>query len=213
MKKSLAHQRVEYTLNKLDEKDINPDPFLQFQKWYEEILKSDADLSNAMILSTSDLNGKPSSRLVLLKGVEKNGFQFYTNYLSRKGKNLVVNPCASLLFFWPGLERQIRIEGVVEKLSSAESSEYFSTRPRESQISAVVSNQSGVIPDRSFLEKRFEEINALYQGKKIPRPDHWGGFRLIPDYFEFWQGRANRLHDRIIYSKENQDWIVRRLSP
>ena len=213
MKKAFTDQRFEYSFKKFDKADADPDPLHQFQIWLEEASKINPDYFNAMVLSTTGRKGKPSSRVVFLKGIENEYFVFYTNYLSRKGKELAINPFASLLFFWPEFERQIRIEGVVDKVSPDISNEYFVTRPRESRISALASSQSEIVSDRQALEKRFEEINRQFEGMEIPRPDHWGGFRLKPDYFEFWQGRASRLNDRIIYCKENNDWIIRRLFP
>ena len=213
MKKAFTDHRFEYRLKKFDEADADPDPLRQFQIWFAEASKNDPDYFNAMILSTCDKKGKPSSRVVFLKGIENECLVFYTNYLSRKGKELAANPFASLLFFWPEFERQIRIEGVAEKVSSSVSSEYFASRPRESQISTWASSQSEIVSDRQTLEKKFENTSSQFEGKGIPRPDHWGGFRLKPEYFEFWQGRTIRLHDRIIYSRENNDWIIRRLFP
>jgi pyridoxamine 5'-phosphate oxidase len=213
MKKSFAGQRLEYTLKKFDAVDAHTDPFHQFQVWFDEAHEVFPDHSNAMILSTSSLEGRPSSRVVLLKEIDTNGFVFFTNYLSRKGKELTANPFSSLLFFWPGLERQIRIEGKVEKISSSASAEYFSIRPRESQIAAMISEQSAKITGRLELEEKFAETIIRFEGKDIPKPVHWGGFCLKPFYFEFWQGRLNRMHDRITYNRENQKWITGRLSP
>jgi pyridoxamine 5'-phosphate oxidase len=213
MKKSFADYRFEYILKKFDEKECDPDPFHQFNRWFEEASVVNPHYSNAMILSTTDSQGKPSSRTVFLKGIDKESFVFYTSYLSRKGKNLSSNPFASLIFFWPELERQIRIEGKVRKVSSSVSDKYFSSRPRESQIGAWASSQSEIISDRIELEKRFGEIRIQYEGKVIPRPDYWGGYGLKPDYFEFWQGREGRMHDRIIYRKDKKSWITGRLCP
>jgi pyridoxamine 5'-phosphate oxidase len=179
----------------------------------EEAVKSNIIDPNAMILATSNKDSIPSVRVVLLKGFDNEGFIFYTNYESKKGKNLVENPNASILFFWKELERQIRISGRVNKISQKESEEYFHSRPRESQLAALASNQSEVIPGREFLEQKFNEFKEEYHDKEIPLPPHWGGFKLFADSFEFWQGRENRLHDRISFSKDNSAWKIVRLAP
>ncbi len=166
-----------------------------------------------MHVSTITADGRPDGRIVLLKDITAGGFVFYTNYESRKGRDLTERPVAALTFFYPELERQIRIEGHVEKVSAAESDAYFASRPRGSQIGALVSNQSSVITDRNTLEQRQQELEAQFDGQSIPRPPHWGGFRVIPDQVEFWQGRPSRLHDRIRYRKDGQDWLIERLSP
>ena len=209
----MKKQRFEYLLNKFDTRDALADPFQQFRLWYEDATKVYPDYSNAMILSTSGQDGRPSSRVVLLKDFDDKGFVFFTNYNSKKGEELSANPYCSLLFFWPDCQRQVRIEGVTEKLSPEESSEYFATRPRESQIAALVSAQSEKIPDREALDKMFEKISSQYEGQEIPRPAYWGGYILKPYYFEFWQGRANRLNDRITYSREGSAWEMGRLAP
>ncbi len=220
--KSLHKLRKEYSLNQLTGSSVKTDPFKQFDKWFSEAVKSDINEPNAMILATASAESKPSSRVVLLKGYSKNGFTFYTNYGSRKGKNLTQNKYAALLFFWHELERQIRIEGTCKKISSSESEKYFHTRPRASQIGALASNQSEILNGREDLEKRFAELDAKYKGKEIPLPKNWGGFILSPNYFEFWQGRENRLHDRIAYlpaegtkadKKNRNGWEIVRLSP
>ena len=205
--------RREYSLTELNESSVSNNPFDQFSKWMDEALKSNLVDASAMILATADKNAVPSLRVVLLKGIDSEGFVFYTNYESRKGKELLENPNASLLFFWKELERQIRIEGKVEKISQKESEEYFHSRPYESQLAAWASNQSTKIPDRKYLEKKYEEIKAKYDGKEIPLPPFWGGLKLVPNYFEFWQGRENRLHDRICYTKERSIWNKERLAP
>jgi pyridoxamine 5'-phosphate oxidase len=166
-----------------------------------------------MMLSTADVNGNPSARIVLLKEIDDSGFVFYTNYGSRKGKDLKENPKAALTFFWDELLRQIRIEGRIEKISKETSKKYFSSRPRESQIGAWVSAQSSVIPNREILENKFDELEEKFGNEEIPLPDFWGGYRVIPNYFEFWQGRENRLHDRICYKKENDEWKIFRIAP
>lgn len=212
-KKQIADIRKEYLQDKLSEADINRNPILQFKVWFDQVLKSKIDEPNAMILATSDKNGIPSARTVLLKSFDEMGFTFFSNYKSRKGRELSQNPRASLVFFWKELERQVRIDGLVEKLSRKESEEYFSQRPLESRIAAIASQQSEVIPDRQFLEDRFEMIKQEYEGKNPLMPFDWGGFLVIPYRFEFWQGRENRLHDRILFEKAGSDWKISRLSP
>ena len=199
--------------NELNETSVNKNPFIQFIKWYESVLNSNLNEPTAMMLSTADVNGNPSARIVLLKEIDDSGFVFYTNYESRKGKDLKENPKAALTFFWDELRRQIRIEGRIEKISRETSKEYFSSRPRESQIGAWVSAQSSVIPNREMLENKYVELKEKFGNEEIPLPDFWGGYRLIPNYFEFWQGRENRLHDRICYKKENDEWKIFRLAP
>ncbi len=199
--------------NELNKTSVDKNPFIQFTKWYESILDSDLNEPTAMMLSTADANGNPSARIVLLKEIDDSGFVFYTNYRSRKGKDLKGNPKAALTFFWDELRRQIRIEGSIEKISRETSKEYFSSRPRESQIGAWVSAQSSVIPNREILENKFDELDEKFGNEEIPLPDFWGGYRLIPSYFEFWQGRENRLHDRICYKKENDEWKIFRIAP
>ena len=199
--------------NELNETSVDKNPFIQFTKWYESILKSNLNEPTAMMLSTADVNGNPSARIVLLKEIDDSGFVFYTNYGSRKGKDLEGNPKAALTFFWDELRRQIRIEGSIEKISRETSKEYFSSRPRESQIGALVSAQSSVLPNREILENKFDELEGKFGNEEIPLPDFWGGYRLIPSYFEFWQGRENRLHDRICYKKENNEWHIFRIAP
>ena len=199
--------------NELNKTSVDKNPFIQFTKWYESILDSDLNEPTAMMLSTADANGNPSARIVLLKEIDDSGFVFYTNYRSRKGKDLKGNPKAALTFFWDELRRQIRIEGSIKKISRETSKEYFSSRPRESQIGAWVSAQSSVIPNREILENKFDELDEKFGNEEIPLPDFWGGYRLIPSYFEFWQGRENRLHDRICYKKENDEWKIFRIAP
>jgi len=199
--------------NELNETLVDKNPFIQFIKWYENILNSNLNEPTAAMLSTADTNGNPSARIILLKKIDDSGFIFYTNYESRKGNDLKENPKAALTFFSDELRRQIRIEGIIEKISRETSKEYFSSRPRESQIGAWVSAQSSVIPNREFLENKFDELKEKFGNAEIPLPDFWGGYRLIPNYFEFWQGRENRLHDRICYKKENAEWKIFRISP
>ncbi|HSL89271.1 MAG TPA: pyridoxamine 5'-phosphate oxidase [Ignavibacteriaceae bacterium] len=212
-KNQIADIRKEYSLDQLSENNVHRNPFLQFKDWFDQVIKSKIDEPNAMVLATSDKNGIPSARTVLLKSFDKMGFTFFTNYRSRKGRELIQNPRASLVFFWKELERQVRIDGLVEKLSRKESEEYFSQRPLESRIASIASQQSEVIPDRQFLEDKFEMIKQEYQGKNPLMPFDWGGFLVIPYRFEFWQGRENRLHDRILFEKAGNDWKLSRLSP
>jgi pyridoxamine-phosphate oxidase len=213
VKRDLTHMRESYVSEGLERSDVSESPFLQFDNWFKEYLSLNEQDANAMTLSTCDGGGRPSSRTVLLKSFDNNGFVFFTNYGSKKGKALAENPFASLLFFWKQLHRQVRIEGKVEKLPEKESEEYFHTRPRESQIAALVSHQSDTITDRDELLTKYTEATKKYEGKDIPLPPNWGGYRLIPDEFEFWQGSENRLHDRIQYLLEEDNWVIRRLSP
>lgn len=208
--KNLHDQRQNYTLHELREDLVSPNPFEQFGWWYEDATKSEIKEPNAMVLSTATAEGRPSSRVVLLKSYDPDGFVFYTNYLSRKGKEINENKLACLLFFWDKLERQVRIEGTIEKVAVHLSEEYFSTRPYESRLSAIVSEQSAEIASRQILEDKLEEVK---RAGHVHRPDHWGGYVLKPDYFEFWQGRASRLHDRIVYALENGAWKIKRLAP
>lgn len=208
---TLNNLRKNYQKGELLESKVNPNPFKQFDKWFEEALSSNIYEPNAMILATAADN-RPSARVVLLKGFDENGFKFYTNYNSRKGKEISINPNAVLLFYWMELERQIRIEGRIEKLSKEESLEYFNSRPLDSRYGALASSQSEIIPDREYLEKKFSELKEKY-GDNPPMPDNWGGFILKPVLFEFWQGRPNRLHDRIVYEKKGSNWNIYRLSP
>ena len=209
----LSSLRRNYSLQRFDESTVEVNPFQQFSKWMEEALKSDLLDPTGMALGTANKDGIPAVRMVLLKGFDENGFVFFTNYESHKGSDLINNPNASILFFWKELERQIRITGTIEKTSRQESEEYFHTRPLESQLSAWASRQSSPIPNRKFLENEFDELKLKYEHKQIPLPPFWGGFRLIPNYFEFWQGRENRLHDRISYKIKNEFWDIIRLSP
>lgn len=211
---NLADLRKSYTLADLCEKNVAPDPIIQFQRWMEEAIAAELPEPNAMTLATADGQGKPSARIVLIKSVDARGFVFFTNYNSVKGQALSVNPQAALLFHWHALERQVRITGHVKKLSADESDAYYDTRPLDSRIGAWASEQSEVIESRGTLVKRAAYF-ALKFGLKPPRPPHWGGYRLTPDYLEFWQGRPSRLHDRIcyFYQTENNSWVVRRLAP
>ena len=215
MDRTVADLRQNYTYGGLLETDIAADPVEQFAAWFKEALKADLVEPNAMTLATASLDGKPSARIVLLKGYDSRGFVFYTNYQSAKGQQLIANPQAALVFLWDKLERQIRIEGKVEKISEEESNTYFYSRPIGSQIGAWVSNQSQVIENRDVLENKQQELAQRYQdSSKIPRPKHWGGFRVVPETIEFWQGRPSRLHDRLVYNLQSDaSWQVVRLSP
>lgn len=202
-----------YGLTKLDESKVDPDPFRQFDSWYKVALNSKIKEPTTMILATATADGIPSARAVLLKKHDPSGFVFFTNYESRKGQEIAQNPQAALLFLWTNLSRQIRIEGTVEKTSETESEEYFSTRPFRSRIAAWASQQSHVINNRPFLKERFENLLKKYKNEKVPLPPFWGGYRLKPERFEFWQGRIDRLHDRVRYSKMNDGWKIERLAP
>ncbi len=209
-----ADLRKEYMQRGLDESDVDTDPFRQFAAWFDEARAASPIEPNAMALATVGADGRPSLRMVLLKGVDERGFVFYTNYESRKGRELADTPWAALTFFWPEMERQVRIEGRVEPVSAEESDAYFHSRPVGSQLSASASRQSEVIAGREELEQRVVALSAQYQDEEIPRPENWGGFRVIPDAIEFWQGRANRLHDRLRYRLlASGDWQIERLSP
>jgi pyridoxamine 5'-phosphate oxidase len=206
--------RIKHTYTrKLSESQIKKDPLMQFTQWFDDASKAGFIDYTAVSLATSSKEGKPSVRMVLLKKFDENGFEFFTNYESRKGKDLKENPYACLLFYWDKLERQVRIEGKVEKVSKKESEDYFNTRPFKSRLGAWASNQSTVIDSRSVVIKEFVKYLMKFGSKNIPLPPHWGGYRLIPELFEFWQGRTNRLHDRIIYTKKNNTWDIKRLAP
>ncbi len=212
--KSLADIRSEYTRSSLDISDVNTDPLRQFDRWFTEVINAKVPEPNAMNLATVSENGTPSSRIVLLKGVEKGQFIFFTNYQSQKGKELEKNPACALTFFWPELERQIRIKGLAERLDMSASEEYFQSRPRSSQIGAWASPQSTMIKDRQILEDRVRNIEKRFEGKEVlPKPNQWGGFAVTPHEIEFWQGRASRLHDRIAYLLIDKSWKISRLAP
>ena len=213
MREDIAALRKEYTQAELDENSIHTNPFLQFEQWFQEALKSQLNEPNAMSVATVNKDGQPFQRTVLLKTFNEDGFVFYTNYTSRKAQQLESNPKISLLFPWYDLERQVAITGSVVKVSAKESLTYFLTRPRGSQLGAWVSNQSEVITSRSILEMKLAEMKNKFKEGKIPLPDHWGGYRVIPDSIEFWQGRPNRLHDRILFTKTTENWKISRLAP
>lgn len=211
---SIADIRRDYSLKTLLETEVADTPFLQFGDWWQQAVESEIDEVNAMTLATASPEGVPSARIVLLKGYDEKGFVFFTNYESMKGQELAENPRACLLFFWKELERQVRIIGLVEKLSAAENDEYFLSRPTGSQIGAWASPQSRIIENRSWLEKRVKELNEQFKTEQLTRPQHWGGYRVKPVIIEFWQGRSSRLHDRIQYTlQENGGWKIERLAP
>lgn len=209
---SIGNLRRQYTKSALTSQSVNKDPIKQFEKWFSQTLKAGLVEPNAMIVATSTPKGKPSARVVLLKGLSDEGFIFFTNYESKKGSELIKNPNASLLFYWDKLERQVRIEGKVKKISRAESAMYFNSRPHASRIAAWSSHQSSVIKDRKEIDKAFKKFDEMYPAE-VPLPDYWGGFILIPNEFEFWQGRLNRMHDRIKYKKSGGKWKISRLAP
>ncbi|SRR5579883_495773 len=213
MSNSIADLRHNYTLQQLHESDVDPDPIRQFQRWLDEAIAAQLPEPNAMTLATATSTGIPSARIVLLKGLDARGFVFYTNYESRKGRELDANPQAGLVFLWTVLERQVRVEGRVEKVAAAETDAYFYSRPVESRLGAWTSDQSRVIPNREVLEQRFVALKSTYENQDIPRPPHWGGYRVIPHQIEFWQGRPSRLHDRLRYRLDNSHWLIERLAP
>ncbi len=213
MSKSVADIRKDYMLASFDEKDALANPIEQFTHWWNDAINSNIDEVNAMTLATVTPKGTPTARIVLLKGYDETGFVFFTNYLSDKGKELANNPTAALVFFWKELERQIRIEGTVEKVSNEENDAYFNSRPAGSKIGAWASHQSAVIEYRQVIEQNVQKYTEIFGTENIPRPDHWGGYKVTPHLIEFWQGRSSRLHDRIQYRKNEQEWIKERLSP
>jgi len=211
---AIKHLRKDYTLHQLDEKEVAASPFTQFEKWMQEAIKAEVHEPNAMHLATVQANGRPAGRVVLLRGLDERGFSFFTNYESDKGRQLQQNGFAALTFFWPELERQIRIEGTVEQLTAAENDDYFYSRPRGNRLGAWASPQSKVIAGREELERLAQLLEVKYPDTSyIPRPEHWGGFRIKPDKIEFWQGRASRLHDRVRYRLEAGQWVIERVAP
>jgi len=210
----IAEMRKEYALHRLNESEIAIDPIIQFEQWWTDAVKSEILEVNAMTLATSSADGLPSARIVLLKGFHKAGFQFYTNYESFKGKQLLENPRACLVFFWKELERQVRITGLVEKVSREDSDAYFFSRPAGSRIGAWASPQSEVIKNSEWLNQQVDQFKSKFAESEIPRPSHWGGYLVRPVTIEFWQGRPNRLHDRLQYTlQENGSWFIERLAP
>ena len=209
---NIADLRQEYMRSGLSETDAHSDPLLQFERWFNEALAANLPLANAMTLATVSPEGAPDARVVLLKGLEGGGFVFYTNYESRKGRQLSARPVACLVFLWTQLERQVRIEGRVERVSAAESDAYFATRPAGARLSARASAQSTVVPGREILENAMKEQKANH-GDHPPRPPNWGGYRVIPARIEFWQGREDRLHDRLLYRRGASAWTIERLAP
>ncbi|MEY5046567.1 MAG: pyridoxamine 5-phosphate oxidase [Bacteroidota bacterium] len=210
---SIADIRKDYQLKSLSEHEVNQNPFAQFSVWWNEAVQSDIVEVNAMALSTVTSTGKPSSRIVLLKGYDEQGFVFFTNYSSDKGQQLALNHFAALLFFWKELERQVRIEGIVSKVSDEESDAYFNSRPVGSRLGAWASPQSQKISDREVLNNELMKFTERFDQGNIPRPEHWGGYRVKPTRIEFWQGRSNRLHDRVLYEQDNDNWQISRLAP
>jgi len=210
---SIAHLRREYARARLDERDVDPDPLVQFRKWFDDARRAELPEPNAMTLATATPGGVPSARMVLLKAADERGFTFFTDYRSRKGQELEANPHAALVFFWGELERQVLITGTVSRVSREETEAYFRTRPRESRLGAWSSHQSTVLAGRETLEARLREVSARHPGDEVPTPPYWGGYLLKPDALEFWQGRESRLHDRVRYQHEAGGWRIERLSP
>jgi pyridoxamine 5'-phosphate oxidase len=209
---NISDLRKDYSLKTLDESSVQPEPIAQFLEWLNEALTAQVLEPTAMNLSSVDARGRPAGRVMLLKGADPQGFVFYTNYGSRKGRDLATHPFAALTFLWKELERQVRVEGRIEKVSAADSDAYFVTRPLGSRIGALASPQSEPIESRAWLEKRWSDLEEEH-GLEPPRPAHWGGYRVVPDAIEFWQGRPSRLHDRIQYLREAETWRIRRLAP
>ena len=209
---NIADLRREYMLGGLSEAGVDPDPFVQFERWMREAIDANLPLANAMTLATVSAQGTPDARAVLLKGVEDGGFVFYTNYLSRKGRQLDANHAACLVFLWSAIERQVRIEGTAQKIAVDESDAYFASRPLGARLAAWASAQSERVPDRAALEHALQQMRSRH-GEHPPRPPHWGGYRLIPAAIEFWQGRENRLHDRLLYRRASGAWTIERLAP
>lgn len=212
LKKYISQLRYDFSLQTLSESDVHADPLLQFEKWFREAVRSDSLTPNAMVLCTASKEGQPSGRILLLRNFNESGFVFYTNYQSQKASHLLENPFASMVFFWPELERQVRIEGNIIKQGASESDEYFSLRPDTSKWGAWSSPQSKIIKNRETLDEQYALMKEKFQ-HVIPRPDFWGGYILQPSYYEFWQGRPSRLHDRIAYRLQENKWMIHRLAP
>lgn len=214
MNHAIADIRKDYKLRSLNESDVAVNPFDQFTRWWDDAVSSEIDEINAMTLATATTEGLPSARIVLLKGYDHDGFIFFTNYQSQKGQELEINPHAALVFFWKELERQVRIEGIIEKVTEKESDEYYNSRPVGSRIGAWASPQSEVITNREEIENNFASLEKKFGNENIPRPGHWGGYKLRPTMLEFWQGRSSRLHDRIRYAlQKDHNWLIERLAP
>lgn len=213
-KLNIGEIRQDYMLAALDEQITGSDPLAFFKRWFAEALAAATAEVNAMTLATADENGMPHARIVLLKGIEHNGFTFYTNYNSDKGRQMAAQPQVALVFFWKELERQVRIEGTVAQIPAAESDDYFHSRPQESRVGAWASPQSTIIPSREMLDEQFVKYTQEFAQQEIPRPPHWGGYRVMPQRIEFWQGRISRMHDRIVFCKgDNGLWLRSRLAP
>lgn len=215
MSQSIAELRQEYAMGALNEAEVDPDPLQQFQRWFSEAVAAQLPEPNAMTLATADRTGRPYARVMLLKGCDADGFVFFTNYRSDKGRQLAESPHVALVFLWLELERQIRIEGAVSPIPGAESEAYFRSRPRESRLGALASRQSQVVAGRQILDERFQQLEAQYPDDNIPMPHHWGGYRVRPDLLEFWQGRHGRMHDRLRYRRSAVEggWRLERLEP
>ena len=212
--KKIESLRQDYQLSELLEKEVTKNPIDLFEKWFKEALIAKLHEPNAMTLATMSSSGKPSARIVLLKGFDESGFKFYTNYLSTKGQEIAKNSAVALVFYWGELARQVRIEGLAKKLNKEDSEKYFHSRPRSSQIGAIASHQSQIITSRTELEMVWKKLDKEYENKTIPKPTHWGGYIVKPQVIEFWQGRTSRLHDRIVYKKSDKvNWSIARLAP
>lgn len=213
LRKYINSLRHDFAQQTLDISDVSTSPILQFEKWFKEAVDAKVNEPNAMTVCTATKDGRPSARILLLRNFDEKGFVYYSNYNSRKGKEFDENPFGALLFFWPELERQVRIEGLVVKQTDVESDSYFHSRPRESKLGAWTSNQSEVINNRDILASKYENFALQFPEEQVPRPPHWGGYVLMPTTMEFWQGRPSRLHDRVLYTREKGDWKIERLSP